>query len=138
MTGEELMKYSCHLPEGNPLSICFDVDGVLCDDSDSNIPYAKRKPYPWVSEVLHNIKTAGHTIKIQTARYMNKFDGNQLKAIEHGKSELIFWLKEHNIPFDEVYLGKAGADYYLDDKAFRMESNKGCIDWLFFLSMLLA
>lgn len=113
-----------------PLAICFDVDGVLCDDRDQTLRYADRPAYPWVSRTLHALKAAGHTIRIQTARYMQKFDGDQKRALENGGFELRWWLRENDIPFDEVYLGKCSANLYVDDRGCRVESNRGTISWL--------
>lgn len=113
-----------------PLYLCFDVDGVLCDDRDQSVPYGHRKPYPWVADTLGKLKAAGHTIRIQTARYMARFDGNQKKANEYGYAELVFWLLDNSIPYDEVYMGKCSANIYFDDRGCRVESNEGITHWL--------
>jgi hypothetical protein len=112
-----------------PLDICFDVDGVCANDQGYK-PYADRQPYPWVPGLMRKLKEAGHRLKFQTARYMLKYDGDQRKASEAGGQELRWWLKCHDIPYDEVYLGKCSADVYVDDRGCRVESNAGSIDWL--------
>lgn len=117
------------LKEANPLRICFDVDGVLCDDKDPSIPYAERPPYNWVAHALAALRQAGHTIVVQTARYMARHRGNQWRAAEAGYGELYLWLRRHGIHFDEVYFGKASADVYADDRGCRIESARGIIDW---------
>jgi capsule biosynthesis phosphatase len=111
-----------------PLRICFDVDGLVADHAGSPL-YADREPYSWVPDLIRQLKEAGHTLIFQTARYMNMYDGNQYKAHLRGWSELRFWLAKHEIPFDEVYLGKAGADLYVDDRGCRVESDGGITQW---------
>lgn len=105
------------------MRICFDVDGVICDDSDQSVSYPERLPYPWVKEHLDRLKSNGHTLVFQTARYMTKYDGNQRKAHEFGYDELELWFEKHGLPFDELYLGKASANVYVDDRGCRVNSN---------------
>lgn len=119
---------TCLLNSHVRLTICFDVDGV-CADHALCLPYADRKPYPWVSSLMKELKRAGHTLVFQTARYMQKYDGDQNKARQSGEFELKFWLRCNDIPYDEVYLGKCSADIYVDDKGCRVESDKGETDW---------
>jgi capsule biosynthesis phosphatase len=118
------------------LRIVLDVDGVICDDRDSSIPYADRQPYPEAVEMVRELHKAGHRIIWQTARYMNKFDGDQQRASEYGGQELRWWLKEHNIPADEVYLGKASGHIYCDDRGCQIRSNFGKLDWAKFQDII--
>lgn len=104
------------------MRICFDCDDTVCYGSH---PYSECKPYPEVVELIRKLKAAGHTIIFLTARYMALYDGDQEKAKARGKQELIFWLREHDIPFDEVHLGKPSADLYVDDKGWRINSSTG-------------
>jgi capsule biosynthesis phosphatase len=109
--------------------VCFDVDGTVCDDSDQSVPYADRKPYPRAVEAIRKLAEAGHTIIFSTARYMNRFDGDQQKATEYGRLELVRWLNEHGIPHHEVYMGKASAHIYADDRAFLINSTGDGLCW---------
>lgn len=107
------------------IRICFDVDGVLCDDSDLSIEYPDREPYEFVSKKLHNLKKDGIIIYIMTARYMVRCDGDQQKATQRGLWELKDWLKKWDIPYDFIYLGKPPCDLFVDDKACFVNSNLG-------------
>lgn len=111
------------------VTICLDVDGVLADISDLNIPYAKRKAYPGIAKRVQDLKNRGAKIVIQTARYMFKCYGDQQKAHERGYNELLVWLEQNSIPYDQVYLGKVPADIYVDDRGCRVESVHGDKDW---------
>ena len=113
--------------------IVIDVDGVLADDSDPEVEYANREAYPFAVEFVKKLKEAGHKIIIQTARYMMKYDGNQENAKYHGIFELRCWLQKYDIPYDEIYMGKASGSYYLDDRAIKIKSNEGEGDWDRFL-----
>jgi len=125
---EELLAHIAGL-DLNGRTVCFDVDGVLCDHRDQSIPYEERPPYPKAVAILQALKAAGCRLHIQTARYMQKHDGNQGKARDSGWMELRWWLDKHAIPYDEVYMGKASAHIYADDRGCRVESDKGIIDW---------
>lgn len=108
--------------------ICLDVDGVLADDT-SGLPYGDRSPYPWAAALLGRLAAAGHELVYCTARYMSKCDGDQKRAHDLGHRELCEWLKRHDFPPGEVYLGKPAAEIYLDDRACRVESNRGIDSW---------
>ncbi len=123
---------------GPPQRICFDVDGVLCDDSDPSVPYDDRPPYPWVAGTLVDLQAAGHTIVIHTARHMRKFDGDRDKASAYGGEKLWFWLNRHSIPHDELHMGKPSADYYLDDRGVCVASNAGTLPWIKFFGEMSA
>lgn len=109
--------------------IVFDVDGVLCDNSDLNIPYYERPPYPFVADRLLALKEKGYQIILQTARGMCKFSGDQRKCDEYHRADLTHWLHKHGIPFDELYFGKADGQLYVDDRAFRLRSGDGLYGW---------
>lgn len=109
-----------------PLRICFDVDGVL---AVINGEYANRMIFRQTADIIQKLKDAGHTICIQTARYMFKRNGNQQEADEHGRLELVAWLEKHHIPYDELYFGKVPADIYVDDRGCRVEASKYMEDW---------
>lgn len=126
-----MAEYTYELPNPTQTAnrrIVFDVDGVLADHRGQP-RYCDRDPYPGVVDYLKTIKAAGYYIVLQTARYMEKCDGEQEEAHECGFNELFNWCHEHGIPFDEIYLGKASATLYVDDKGFRLRSDEGEKDW---------
>ena len=64
----------------------------------------------------------GFSIVINTARNMRTYEGNTGKITAHTLPIIIEWLNEHNIPYDEIYIGKpwCGTEgFYIDDKAIR-------------------
>jgi capsule biosynthesis phosphatase len=102
-------------------TLVMDLDGTLTID-DPGAPYAARLPNLAVVEKLRQYKAAGFEIAIYTARNMRTHD----KAIGRINALtlplIIDWLKRHDIPFDELHVGKpwAGPDgFYVDDRAVR-------------------
>lgn len=118
------------------MRICIDIDGVVADPGDPWRPYHEREPYPHAVEYVRKLRERGAVIVFQTARYMGRCEGNQARAHDKGYSELVGWLDKHGIPYDEVYLGKVSADYYLDDRAVPVRSANGNSDWEHVLRMV--
>jgi capsule biosynthesis phosphatase len=122
-------EYSYDLPPSTEQPrICFDVDGVIADHREQE-HYKDRKPYPGVADRLRRLKEAGYFLVLQTARYMHQTGGSQIDAEVLGLKELQVWCDKYGIPYDEIYLGKASAVMYVDDRAFRLRSDRGESDW---------
>ena len=56
-----------------------------------------------------------------TARNMATHNNNLGKIIANQAPIVFEWLKKHEIPYDEIHFGKPLADFYIDDKAIRLE-----------------
>lgn len=127
---QELAAYSYKIPHPSSMKvpICFDVDGLIADHRGGK-PYCERVPYPWVVKRLTALKQAGYYIRLQTARYMKRCDGEQERAHEAGYYELKVWTDKYGIPYDELYLGKCSAMMYVDDRGFRLRSDDGEEGW---------
>lgn len=69
-------------------------------------------------DLLRRCKDAGHTIIIYTARGMWTSKGNMGQATAAHAHETLDWLSDNDIPYDEIYFGKPGADIYIDDMAY--------------------
>jgi capsule biosynthesis phosphatase len=102
--------------------ICFDVDGVIADD-DGQPSYPGRRPFPQALCAMGLLKQLGNTIIIHTARYMRRFCGDQQRAHAAGYWELVRWLDQHHVPYDEIYLGKPSADLYIDDRGKQLDGH---------------
>ncbi len=101
--------------------IVIDLDGTLTYD-DPTISYADRLPRHEVIEKLKLYKSLGYTICILTARNMRTFEGNVGKIAVHTLPVIQQWLTRHNVPFDEILIGKpwCGPEgFYVDDRALR-------------------
>ncbi|MER2269206.1 HAD family hydrolase [Methylobacterium oxalidis] len=101
--------------------IVIDLDGTLTVDAPGE-PYETRQPRRDVIEKLRSVKEKGYRVVVQTARNMNSFSGNIGLINVRTLPGVLEWLARHNVPFDEVIVGKpwCGAEgFYVDDKAVR-------------------
>jgi quercetin dioxygenase-like cupin family protein len=91
----------------------IDLDNTLCftDKSDYNnsLPIHERIRY------VNELKSQGHEITIWTARGANS-------GIDHSELTLK-QLKEWNVKYDHLLLGKPNYDVYIDDKSFNVDSH---------------
>lgn len=101
-------------------NLIIDLDGTLTIDADSAYP---DKPVNIdVVNRLKEYKALGFNITILTSRNMRTYDGNVGKMNIHTLPVIIEWLNRHEVPYDEIVLGKpwCGFDgFYVDDKSIR-------------------
>jgi len=100
--------------------IVIDLDGTLTIDSPG--PYSQKSPNPEVIARLREYRLDGYTISIFTARNMRTYEGDINKLNMHTLPVILEWLKLHDVPFDEVIMGKpwCGKDgFYVDDRSLR-------------------
>ena len=100
--------------------LIFDLDDTLC--TTQNGDYANAQPITEVIEKLRDYHRQGFTIVINTSRNMRTYQGN-IGAINKNTLPIIIdWLARHDIPYDELYVGKPWCGFegfYVDDKAIR-------------------
>lgn len=100
--------------------LIFDLDDTLC--TTQNGDYANAQPITEVIEKLREYHRQGFTIVINTSRNMRTYQGN-IGAINKNTLPIIIdWLRRHDIPYDELYVGKPWCGFegfYVDDKAIR-------------------
>ena len=100
--------------------LIFDLDDTLC--TTQNGDYANAQPITEVVEKLREYQRQGFTIVINTSRNMRTYQGN-IGAINKNTLPIIIdWLGRHDIPYDELYVGKPWCGFegfYVDDKAIR-------------------
>ena len=101
--------------------LVIDLDGTLTVD-DPALSYADKAPRADVVGRLHDYKRLGFEIIIQTARNMRTYSGNVGLINVHTLPVILDWLRQHDIPFDEVVVGKPWCGhegFYVDDRAVR-------------------
>jgi capsule biosynthesis phosphatase len=99
----------------------MDLDGTLAID-DPALDYADRKPNLPVVEKVRAYKAQGFDIAIHTARNMRTHQGSVGRINALTLPVVIDWLKRHDIPFDEIHVGKpwpGRQGFYVDDRAVR-------------------
>jgi capsule biosynthesis phosphatase len=100
--------------------LIVDLDGTLTK-LDTN-DYESVSPQLDVIESLILYKELGFDIVIATARNMRTYEGNVGKINIHTLPVITAWLDRHNVPYDEIIVGKpwCGEEgFYIDDKAVR-------------------
>lgn len=98
------------------LRIAVDLDGTICETKKEGQTYESVKPLPLAIKTLRKLKSEGYYIVIHTARNMRTYSNNIGKVIAHQVPIISKWLEDHNIPYDELVVGKPHVDYFIDDK----------------------
>lgn len=101
--------------------IVIDLDGTLTLD-DSTKTYAEKAPRADVVARLREYRAAGYEIVVHTARNMRTYSGNVEQVTLFTLPTIIEWLRAHDIPYDDVVVGKPWCGYegfYVDDRAIR-------------------
>jgi len=100
--------------------LVVDLDGTLTQANTSD--YRNVSPREDVIETLKDYKNNGFTITIATARNMRTYEGNVGKINIHTLPIVTEWLNKHNVPYDEILVGKPWCGhegFYIDDRAVR-------------------
>lgn len=101
--------------------IVIDLDGTLTIPG-SGADYADLQPNPAVVAQLRRYAAEGFRIAIMTARNMRSFENSIGRINAHTLPVAVEWLKRHDIPFDEIHVGKPWCGhegFYVDDRAIR-------------------
>jgi capsule biosynthesis phosphatase len=102
--------------------IVMDVDGTLCEKKAADQSYDEVAPAAEVISRLREYREAGFYVILSTARNMNTYSGNIGLITANTAKTLMAWLEKHDVPYDELYVGKPWAGkggFYVDDKAIR-------------------
>ncbi|WP_028869041.1 capsular biosynthesis protein [Psychromonas arctica] len=100
--------------------LIVDLDGTITK-ADTN-DYINVSPNLEVIKQLRYYKELGYSITIHTARNMRTYEGNVGKINIFTLPIITAWLEKHQVPFDEILVGKpwCGHDgFYIDDRAIR-------------------
>ena len=101
--------------------LVIDLDDTLTV-ADATRSYADVDVREDVAAQLRAYKAQGFEVVISTARNMRTYAGSVGKITVHTLPVITAWLDEHDIPYDEILLGKpwCGKEgFYVDDKAIR-------------------
>lgn len=108
-------------PSGPKPRIVIDLDDTLTDDG-SHSDYAAKLPRADVIARLREYSAQGYEIVIFSARNMRTHSGQIGRINLHTLPGVLAWLTEHDVPHDEVIMGKpwcGPGGFYVDDKAIR-------------------
>jgi capsule biosynthesis phosphatase len=96
----------------------IDLDGTLCTIEKSGYSFAQ--PIESRINKVNKLFDEGHEIVIFTARGMNTFQGNKEKVYEQYYNFTVTQLKQWNVKYTCLILGKPSADFYIDDKGINL------------------
>jgi capsule biosynthesis phosphatase len=100
--------------------LIVDLDGTLTRANTND--YRNVAPRSDVIEKVREYKDNGFTIVISTARNMRTHENNVGKINIHTLPIITEWLDKHQVPYDEILVGKpwCGTEgFYIDDRAVR-------------------
>ena len=94
----------------------FDLDGTICSQVKDG-QYKNANPFQERIEVINRLYDDGKTIIIWTARGMNRFNGDVEKVYKEFYELTLKQLKEWNVKYHHLELGKMKYDVFVDDRA---------------------
>ena len=100
--------------------LIVDIDNTIC--TTQNGDYANSGVKLHVVNKLKEYQKNGFEIVLFTSRNMRTYKNNIGKINLYTLPIIVDWLKSHDIPCDELYVGKpwCGFDgFYIDDKSIR-------------------
>ena len=89
-----------------PKTIMIDLDGVICTE-ERTFERPLAKPVDGAREALRQLRAAGHTVVIYTARNWPEYRVTKQ------------WLDDHGFDYDGLHMGKPVAEVWIDDRAIR-------------------
>ena len=107
-------------------TLVVDIDKTICE-SPKGKDYSKCKPIEPVCKKLREEDNKGSYIILYTSRNVRTFKGNIGLINKYTNIVLAEWLKNNNIPYDEIYFNKPwgfGDLNYIDDKFLSIEEFK--------------
>ena len=105
------------------MRICIDIDGTICEAKKDEQTYLSVAPTKGAVQALKDFRNKGHYIILYTARHMRTCNHNVGQVVAKQGKNLLNWLDNNEIPYDEIIFGKPLADIYIDDKACKFKNN---------------
>ena len=100
--------------------LIFDIDNTITFTERGD--YANALPNLALIAKLKEYKKNGFEIVLFSARNMRTYEGNIGKINANTLPTLLEWLNLHDVPFDEIIVGKPWCGFegfYIDDRAVR-------------------
>ncbi len=107
-------------------TLVVDIDKTICESPPGN-DYRKCKPIKTVCSKLIEENDKGTYIILYTSRNVRTFKGNIGLINKYTSVVLLEWLKNNNVPYDEIYFNKPwgfGNLNYIDDKFLSIDKFK--------------
>jgi hypothetical protein len=111
------------------MTICFDIDGVLCDQVEGN--YKDAQPRQAMIDLLNRLYCDGYRIILHTSRFMGRAKNDPAEAERTGREFTEQQLAGWGVRYHELWMGKPRYDYVIDDRSvFYNDDTAHIEDWL--------
>jgi len=111
------------------MTVCFDIDGVLCDQVEGN--YSDAQPRQAMINLLNRLYDEGYRIILHTSRFMGRAKSNPAEADRIGREFTERQLAGWGVRYHELWMGKPRYDYVIDDRSvFYNEDTTNIETWL--------
>jgi hypothetical protein len=97
------------------MTVCFDIDGVLCNQVEGN--YDDARPQRAMIDLLNRLYGRGHRIVLSTSRFMGRAGGDRVEAERIGREFTERQLADWGVRYHELWMGKPRFDYVIDDRS---------------------
>jgi hypothetical protein len=108
------------------MKICFDIDGVLCDQTEGT--YEDAKPNLGMIALLNRLHERGCKIILHTSRFMGRAKGDQAEVERIGRAFTERQLAGWGVRYHELWMGKPRYDYVIDDRSVFYDSDPSRIE----------
>ena len=93
------------------MQLVIDIDGTICTE-EKQFSRSLANPIEGAIEALREIKAKNHTIILYSSRIWAEYEMT------------VDWLRKHDIPYDQLILGKPQGDFWIDDRAIEFQNWK--------------
>jgi CMP-N,N'-diacetyllegionaminic acid synthase len=97
------------------MTVCFDIDGVLCDQTAKD--YSDAQPNIAMIQLLNRLYDRGDRIVLHTSRFMGRTRQNREEAERIGRELTESQLADWGVRYHELWMGKPRYDFVVDDRS---------------------
>ena len=97
------------------MKVCFDIDGVLCDQVEGN--YQDAQPRRAMIDLLNRLYDRGYTIVLHTSRFMGRAKNDRQEVERIGREFTERQLASWGVRYHELWMGKPRYDFVIDDRS---------------------
>lgn len=108
------------------MTICFDIDGVLCTQVDGR--YDDACPNQPMIDMLNRLHDRGCRIVLHTSRFMGRAGNDPAQAEKLGREYTERQLKAWGVRYNELWMGKPRYDYVIDDRSLFYQNDAARIE----------
>ena len=99
------------------MRLIIDLDGTLCTE-EKTFSRSLAEPLEGAVDAMRILKERGATLIIYSARTWAEYEMT------------VAWLAKHDIPYDQLVLGKPIGDYWIDNRSIRFTGWQDCLSQL--------